>query len=194
MLDNILDTVRRGAEKVQRRGEEVAQVARLRMEVFQLGRELDGTYGRLGRAYHGGAQPDQLAELQTEIRRLEAEIQARERLITELGSVPDEPGTVRVEPDYPVATPTATAASTAAPRTAPNVPAAVPHPGQEVSMTKNDVPTTPDPTMQHSDERLVPGDKTASMGDEAARDEMVRRRESVDEGKAASKNPDPLDL
>ena len=125
MLDNILDTVRRGAEKVQRRGEEVAQVARLRMEVFQLGRELDGTYGRLGRAYHGGAQPDQLAELQTEVRRLEAEIQARERLITELGSVPDEPGTVRVEPDYPVATPTATAG----PRTAPNVPAAVPHPG-----------------------------------------------------------------
>lgn len=191
MLDNILDTVRRGAEKVQRRGEEVAQVARLRMEVFQLGRELDGTYGRLGRAYHGGAQPDQLAELQTEIRRLEGEIQARERLITELGSVPDEPGTVRVEPDSPVATPTATAA----PTTAPTVPAAVPHPGQEVfPMTKNDVPTTPDPTMQHSDERLVPGDKTASMGDEAARDEMVRRRESIDEGKAASKNPDPLDL
>jgi hypothetical protein len=190
MLDNILDTVRRGAEKVQRRGEEVAQVARLRMEVFQLGRELDGTYGRLGRAYHGGAQPDQMAEVQVEIRRLEGEIQARERLIAELGSVPDEAGTVRVEPDYPVATPT----ETAAPRTAPNVPAAVPHPGQEVSMTKNDVPTTPDPTMQHSDERLVPGDKTASMGDEAARDEMVRHRESVAEGKAASKNPDPLDL
>ncbi|KQR36196.1 hypothetical protein [Deinococcus sp. Leaf326] len=191
MLDNILDTVRRGAEKVQRRGEEVAQVARLRMEVFQLGRELDGTYGRLGRAYHGGAQPDQMAELQTEIRRLEAEIQARERLITELGSVPDEPGTQRVEPAYPVATPTATAAST----TAYNTPAAVPHPGQEVpSMTKNDVPTTPDPTMQHSDERLVPGDKTASQGNEAARDEMVRHRETIEEGKASSKNPDPLDL
>ncbi|MFC5849499.1 hypothetical protein [Deinococcus petrolearius] len=193
MLDTILDTVRRGAERVQRRGEEVAQVARLRMEVFQLGRELDGTYGRLGRAYHGGAQPDQLAEIQVEIRRLEGEIQARERLITELGSVPDEPGTVQVEPASPVA-PTATAPTTAA-TTAPNVPAAVPHPGQEVSpMTKNDVPTTPDPTMQHSDERLVPGDKTASQGNEAARDEMVRHRESVEEGKAASKNPDPLDL
>ena len=194
MLDNILDTVRRGAEKVQRRGEEAAQVARLRMEVFQLGRELDGTYGRLGRAYHGGAQPDQLAELQVKIRRLEGEIQARERLITELGSLPDEPGTQSVEAAPPVHVTPVTPRPSPSP-TVSTVPAAVPHPGQEVStMTKNDVPTTPDPTMQHSDERLVPGDKTASQGNEAARDEMVRRRESIDEGKAASKNPDPLDL
>ncbi|WP_291427115.1 hypothetical protein [Deinococcus sp.] len=90
MLDNILNTVKRSAERVQRRGEEVAQVARLKMEVFQLTRELDGHYARLGRAYHAGAELDLLQGVREDIRRTEEDIRARERLIDELGVTPDE--------------------------------------------------------------------------------------------------------
>ena len=90
MLDNLLSTVKRGAERVQRRGEEVAQVARLKMEVFQLGRELDGHYARLGRSYHAGADLDLLQQIRADIQQAEDDIRARERLIEELGGQPDE--------------------------------------------------------------------------------------------------------
>lgn len=89
MLDNLLNSVKKGAEKVQRRGEEVAQIARLKMEIFQLSRELDGHYARLGRAYHDGKDVDILSGIREDIRLTEDEIKGRERLITELGDTPD---------------------------------------------------------------------------------------------------------
>ncbi|MHA0043093.1 hypothetical protein [Deinococcus sp. PEB2-63] len=218
MLDNILSTVKKGAERVQRRGEEVASTTRLRVEIFSLGRELDALYGRLGRSYHAGADQDVLRGVQDDIRRVEEEIRARERLIEELGEH-DEPATT---PGAPVATTPATSSGTptaAAPtapvntpgtpaagsnwptftsspaRTEPTVPASVPHPTQtpEVHMSDDRTPTTPDPTVQHSDEKIVPGDATASMGNEAARDGMARHDNMIEEGKAASRNPDPLE-
>lgn len=85
MLDNILNTVRQGVEQVQRRGEELTQVARLRVEVFQLSRDLEGQFARLGRAYHNGADTDLLQGIQADIRRTEGEIRDREQLIAELG-------------------------------------------------------------------------------------------------------------
>ena len=93
MLDSILNTVKKASERVQRRGEEVAQVARLRLEVFQLGRELDATYARLGRSYHGNAGAETLHGVRDEIRRIEEEIASRERLIAELGEDPKAPHT-----------------------------------------------------------------------------------------------------
>ncbi|GAA5448969.1 hypothetical protein [Deinococcus depolymerans] len=173
MLDNILNTVKRGAERVQRRGEEVAHATRLRMEVFQLSRELDGLYARLGRSYHAGAELEVLSGVREDIRRVEEEIRARERLITELGADPAPDTPAHSDPAQPA-------------------PAPAPHPTLEVRMTK-DTPTTPDPTVQHSDEKLVPGEQTASMGREAARDEMARHDHMIEEGQAASRNPDPLD-
>ncbi len=86
MLDNIFSSVKRGAEKVQRRGEEVAHSARLRLEVYQLSRELDSLYARLGRAYHAGADAARARGLREEVRRLDEEIAARERLIAELNA------------------------------------------------------------------------------------------------------------
>lgn len=90
MLDNLLNSVRRGAGRVQRRGEEVAQTTRLRLEVFQLTRELDALYARLGRSYHGGADLGVLQGVQGDIRRVDEEISARERLIRELSHEPGE--------------------------------------------------------------------------------------------------------
>jgi hypothetical protein len=211
MLDNILNSVRRGAERVQRRGEEVAQVTKLRVEVFQLTREQDGLFARLGRSYHAGADVSVLESVQEDIRRIDDEISARERLIQELNTAAAEPveggSVVRQEagaqtpPTYPAAT-------------EPTVPDAMPRPTQSVQtsavqpssvqfsketqpMTQSDDKTTltnPNPTVEHSDEKLTPTDKAAGVGDEAARDKLYRRPNHLEEAENASKHPDPLDL
>ncbi|MFK7603558.1 hypothetical protein ACI3L1_15245 [Deinococcus sp. SM5_A1] len=248
MLDNILNSLQRGAERVQRRGEEVAQVARLRLEIFQLGRELDGHFARLGRAYHAGAEKDTLGSVQDDIRRAEEEISARERLITELGEdprpdgemtvyTPDGVGRVsasegdtqgRLGPSGAGNRPNFTKQDVSAGATEPSIPASVPHaqqphfPQEATTMTnprpdkekleqqrgKIDLNQTdrshhdaadgdytgPDPTVQHADELLEPGDKTASMGKEGERDKFTRHEEILEEGKRASEMSDPLDM
>jgi hypothetical protein len=239
MLDNILNSVKRGAERVQRRGEEVAQVARLRLEIFQLGREVDSHFARLGRAYHAGAEKDTLSGIQDEIRRTEEEISARERLISELGEDPHAEGEMTVySPDGVEKVSTDQASQTNRPpftetavpagATEPNIPSAVPHPQQssfqpevptmtsprpdkerlekqrgEIDLNQTDRShhdasqgdyTSPDPTVQHSDELLEPGDETAGVALEAERDKVFRHNNTLKEGKRASENPDPLDL
>lgn len=111
MIDSLLSNLKRGAERVQQRSEAVAQAARLRVEVFQLSREQDALFARLGRAYHSGAAPDALAGIQDELRRVEDEIASRERLIGELGEVGTEPAPAAPAPVSP--TPVAPAAASA---------------------------------------------------------------------------------
>ena len=77
---------------MQRRGEEVAHSVRLRFEIYQLSREQDSLYARLGRAYHHKADAAVLEELSAEVRRLDEEIAAREQLIAELGADQGEAG------------------------------------------------------------------------------------------------------
>lgn len=91
MLDNVLGTLRRGVERARTRGEEVAQTTRLRFEIFQLGRELDALYGRLGRAYHSGADVAILQPIRDEIARVDEEIAAREQLIREIAATEHGP-------------------------------------------------------------------------------------------------------
>ncbi|WP_052351559.1 hypothetical protein [Deinococcus pimensis] len=86
MLDNVMNSLRRGVERARVRGEEVAQTTRLRFEVYSLSRELDALYGRLGRAYHSGADVAVLQPIRDEIARLDEEITARERLIAEISA------------------------------------------------------------------------------------------------------------
>ncbi|BDP43056.1 hypothetical protein DAETH_30250 [Deinococcus aetherius] len=203
MLDNILNSVRRGAGRVQRRGEEVAQIARLRLEVFQLTRELDLLYARLGRSYHAGADVGILQGIRDDIRRVDDEIGARERLMRELGGDHAEGGEPHPEDSadlLPVARPSAPESSprvviTTARGTEPTIPDAMPRP-QETRMTDRDpsVPTTHDPTVQHSDERPDLGDSTASQGNLPAREKGFINKHREEEGRAASEMPDPLDL
>jgi len=156
MLDDIMDRVRRGAERVQRRGEEVAQTTRLRLEVFQLTRELDTLYARLGRSYHAGAETGVLQTIQEDIRRVDEEIGARERLIEELNV--DQPPEQQA-PEGPQETPSGTVVRVTAQPTAPQgpmleqpvptgateptVPDAMPRPDQP---RPEDKPTSPDST------------------------------------------------
>lgn len=142
MLDNILNTVRQGVEQVQRRGEELTQVARLKVEVFQLTRELDGHFARLGRAYHTGADRDLLSGIQDDIRRTEADIRNREALIAELGdegeeSVEGTSGTVTLDKDsgplVVAPTPQSQVSYDTAPQTTQS-PAAQPSPQQPAAL------------------------------------------------------------
>jgi len=86
MIDGFLNTLRKSGERVQRRSEEVAQAARLRVDIFQLGREQGVMYARLGRAYHANASVSTLEEIRAEIARVDEEISAREKLLAELGT------------------------------------------------------------------------------------------------------------
>ena len=271
MIDGFLSTLRKTGERVQRRGEEVAQGARLRLDIFQLGRELDALYARLGRAYHGNAEVSTLEEIRAEITRVDEEIAARELLMTELGVELDssraEPmgaaaGQVNlVKPSTPTVSPFAVAAPvlytartevsdtviahqetqteevqpreaqtalsvwrekeaarmsdenlkagslTSGPATdatgrpdgedadptrtvSTHIAGADPHsspyaiPGGQAAATN--------PNEAGTGDKLQPTDNTASMGNEAARDEMVRRDNHLKEGQMAALNPDPL--
>ena len=277
MIDGFLNTLRKTGERVQRRGEEVAQGARLRLDIFQLGRELDALYARLGRAYHGNATVSTLEEVRAEIARVDEEIAARELLLAELGTdlntsgepsagteaagapvnlikaltpapspfaVPTgaqvggtEPGQPDVRTDQitdaRITDAQTTDTQTTDPQTALSVwrekeaarmsdenaelktgPAtdATGRPdGEDADPTRN-APSTPAGGDLHSGPYAIPGgqsaatnpneagtgDKlqptadTASMGNEAARDGMVRQGNHLKEGQMATLDPDPL--
>jgi hypothetical protein len=197
MLDNLLNSVRRGAGRVQRRGEEVAQTARLRLEVFQLTRELDGLYARLGRSYHGGADMGVLQGVREDIRRVDEEISVRERLMEELArnpdgaqDRPDATGNAAAEVPRmayrvgPAATPVDVSASSE-----PTIPDATPRPDQA---PPPEVPHIPAPAPQRSDETLVFG--ASSGGQEAdAYQKEVKHEHELEEARSTRKHPDPSD-
>ncbi len=242
MIDGFLNTLRKTGERVQRRGEEVTQAARLRLDIFQLGREQGEMYARLGRAYHGNASVSALEEIRAEIARVDEEIAAREKLIAELGADLKEGAASPSPTDLGVNLSKATATSaTVSPASTTGfhpIPTEAPtalsvwREKEATRMTDQDIKTTgpttdatgrpdgenADPTTTaggdpHSTpftshpggqaqatnpneagnpEKLQPTPNTASAGNEAARDEMVRHQNHLEEGKRATESPDPL--
>ncbi|GGR14607.1 hypothetical protein [Deinococcus ruber] len=230
MIDSFLHGLKRTGERVQRRGEEVAQSARLRVDIFQLNRELDALYARLGRAYHGSASVSVLEDIRADIGRVEEEISSRERLMTELTSTPVEAAGVGGPKSAANPSPFAVSPSGASLQHSEPPPAqaalSVWREKEAARMSElkqgpttdttgrpdgeNADPTTTaggdphnNPLTQHQSaptephesgqgDKLQPGEKTASMGNEAARDEMVRHRDLLKEGEMATRDPDPL--
>ena len=267
MIDGFLSTLRKTGERVQRRGEEVAQGARLRLDIFQLGRELDALYARLGRAYHSNAEVSTLEEIRAEIARVDEEIAARELLMTELGAelggagassaginaagapvnlvkarmpaaspflVPTVPGVQTVQAEVGETQFGQQAIQTEAPRTTdPQTALSVWREKEAARMSDENLkagpltsgpatdatgrpdgegadPTTTaggdphrspyagpggqatNPNEAGTGEKLQPTDNTASMGNETARDGMVRRDNHLTEGGMATLDPDPL--
>ena len=262
MIDGFLNTLRKTGERVQRRGEEVAQGARLRLDIFQLGREQGEMYARLGRAYHGNATVSTLEEIRAEIARVDEEIAARERLMTELGAdlggtgassagvdgagapvnlvkarmpaaspflVSTVPGVQTIQAEVGETQFSQQAIQTEAPRTTdPQTALSVWREKEAARMSDENLKTGPatdatgrpdgedaDPTTTAggdphrspyagpggqatspneagTGEKLQPGANTASMGNEAARDGMVRRDNHLKEGQMATLDPDPL--
>ncbi|ULH14407.1 hypothetical protein MF271_10185 [Deinococcus sp. KNUC1210] len=230
MIDSFLHGLKRTGERVQRRGEEVAQSARLRVDIFQLNRELDTLYARLGRAYHGSASVSVLEDIRADIRRVEEEIASRERLMTELTSAPVETAGVGGPNTAATLSPFAVSPAGASLQHSEPPPAqaalSVWREKEAARMSElkqgpitdttgrpdgeNADPTTTaggdphnNPLTRHQNaptdphdagqgDKLEPGDKTASTGNEAARDEMFRHQNHLHEGEMATRDPDPL--
>ncbi|WP_261664506.1 hypothetical protein [Deinococcus sp. Marseille-Q6407] len=79
VLDSLKETLLNRTEGLRQRGSQLAQSARLRMEVMQYGRDLESLYARLGRAYHHHADREILAMIEQEITQVERDIALRER-------------------------------------------------------------------------------------------------------------------
>lgn len=110
-MRDIVSRLQQGLHTARERGEELAQAARMRVEVFTLGREQEALYARLGRAYHDGASPEVLEGIQGELRRVSEEIAARERVLGEIAADPAEDGARPLPPATPVQDSTAAAAA-----------------------------------------------------------------------------------
>ncbi|MFC4452723.1 hypothetical protein [Deinococcus sonorensis] len=198
MIDSIVNTLRRGALRAQRRGEEVAQAARLRVEIFQLGREMDALYARLGRAYHGNAEVSVLEEIRLDISRLDQEISAREQLLSELNEplAPDpvSPGPHVPPPSITVLSPVPPAdASTALSVWQQKEASRMTDPDPTKTAGRSpDAPQTPDPTMEHTDAKPPVHDAAVGVGNDAERDRLYRHPNELHEGEMSTRDPDPL--
>ncbi|ADV68219.1 hypothetical protein [Deinococcus maricopensis] len=205
MLDNILNTLKRGVDRARVRGEEVTQAARLRVEIYQLNRDLDGLYARLGRAYHGGADVATLTPIREEIARVDGEVAARERLLAELNArMPADDVTASGDADVTVITTAPVAARVWAEKQGAdvavgNAPAFVPTTSGGVNMTKDnehvvrdiDTPATGDPVVDNSDHKMPPGPDRAGVALEEERERAFRQPNRLHEADVVSKNPDP---
>ncbi|MBB6099598.1 hypothetical protein HNR42_003051 [Deinobacterium chartae] len=210
LLDNIATTLRKGLEVAKTRGEEAASAAKIRYEIFNLNRELDATYNRLGRAYHAGGDLLTLQPLRDEIDRLSAEISAREKALAEVGQpsvVEGEftaeggsatvvaPGVTVSDPATPGSTdstlppaPTPTTVQGSAPTGAGGHPDLSKHeiPGQGAQY-----PTTPPAPAPGGDIPRAPIQPNTSG--EATHQADLRKNEHL-EAEQAAKKPDPHDL
>jgi hypothetical protein len=105
LLDNLLETVKKGVEVAREKGEQGVNTARLHLEIANLNRERDGFYQRLGRMYVQNPNDHALLDpLVDEVKRVGLEIEEREAALIKLGETPQSakaggtPGVVNVEP------------------------------------------------------------------------------------------------
>ena len=79
VLDSLKETLLSRTEGLRQRGGQLANTARLKMEVMSYSRDLESLYARLGRAYHHRADGEILAVIEQEIVQVERDIALRER-------------------------------------------------------------------------------------------------------------------
>ncbi|GHF93054.1 hypothetical protein GCM10017783_01160 [Deinococcus piscis] len=79
VLGSLKDTLLSRTEGLRQRGEQLANTARLKVEVMGYSRDLESLYARLGRAYHHRAAPEILDLIEQEIAQVERDIALRER-------------------------------------------------------------------------------------------------------------------
>lgn len=200
MIDGFLNGLRRTGERVQRRSEEVAQAARLRLEIFQLGRELDAMYARLGRAYHGNASVSSLEEIRAEIARVDEEIAARERLMAELGSAAEHEPTLPGDLALPKTTLTKVVPAPTEPLPGAQTALSVWREKEAQRMTDDHSPHTDrpygtldtDPNEAGNPEKPGVTDRAVGVGNDEEREKIYRHPNNVKEGELSSRDPDPL--
>ncbi|GGJ33774.1 hypothetical protein [Deinococcus roseus] len=84
-LDNLAKGLKNALDVAKTKGEEAAQYSKARYELFQLNRDLDATYNKLGKQVFNSNTLEGTGEFFAEVRRLQAEIAQKEEDLREIG-------------------------------------------------------------------------------------------------------------
>ncbi|WP_034345107.1 hypothetical protein [Deinococcus misasensis] len=84
-LDNLAKGLKSALDVAKTKGEEAAQYSKLRYEIFQLNRDLEATYSKLGKQVFNANTLEGTGEFFAEVRRLQAEIAQKEEDLREIG-------------------------------------------------------------------------------------------------------------
>ncbi len=90
-FDDLAGKLKQGLETVQKKGGEAATVAKLRYELFNLNRDLEGQFNKLGKAVFDGHDPVANEAIKLEISRIKGEMEKLETAIRENGEDPHAP-------------------------------------------------------------------------------------------------------
>lgn len=104
-FDDLAGKLKQGLETVQKKGGEAATVAKLRYELFNLNRDLEGQFNKLGKAVFEGHDFVANEAIKLEITRIKAEVLKLETAIRETGEDPHAPpeGTDHPAAEHPTA-------------------------------------------------------------------------------------------
>ena len=89
-LDNLAKGLRNALDVANTKGKEAAQYTKLRYDIFQLNRDLDATYNKLGKQVFTSNTLEGTGEFFAEVRRLQAEIAQKEEELREIGQANPE--------------------------------------------------------------------------------------------------------
>jgi flagellar hook-associated protein FlgK len=120
-FDDIAKTLKQGLDTASKKGGEMAQAARLRVDLFNQNRDLESAYNKLGKAVYTGADALEQSALRLEIDKMKAEVARLEQELRDIGEDPervdvdeaDRTVTVSAVPPHSETTPAGTPPSSA---------------------------------------------------------------------------------
>ena len=120
-FDDIAKTLKQGLDTASKKGGEMAQAARLRVDLFNQNRDLESAYNKLGKAVYTHADPLEQASIRVEIDKIKLEVARLEQELRDIGEDPDKVEvdeadrtvTVSAVPPHTETTPTGTTSSSA---------------------------------------------------------------------------------
>lgn len=89
-LDNLAKGLKNALDLANTKGKEAAQYTKLRYDIFQLNRDLEATYSKLGKQVFNSNTLEGTGEFFAEVRRIEAEIAQKEEELREIGQTNPE--------------------------------------------------------------------------------------------------------
>lgn len=100
LLDELAEKLKQGLELIAKMGEDAAQTAKLRYEIFNLGRELETQFNKLGKVAYENQDPLESSGIRMDIDRIKAEIARLEQTLKDMGEseAPAE-ATAEAEPE-----------------------------------------------------------------------------------------------
>lgn len=123
-FDDIAKKLKQGLDTATKKGGEMAQEARLRVDLFNQNRDLESVYNKLGKAVYTHADPLEQSAIRLEIDKIKLEVVRLEQELRDIGEDPhkvevdeaDKTVTVSAVPPH-----TETAATGTTPSSAPKI-------------------------------------------------------------------------